>query len=131
MTRFTSAPTHRLITIGANVISNKTVALFAALAFCLAYLPPLPAMAQTRGPSSVADIADPLKAAVVNIATTQKLQNAEDIQHPEIPQDSPFQEFFEDFFNQDEGGGGQRASSLGSGFVIDPSGLIVTNYHVI
>jgi serine protease Do len=90
-------------------------------------------MAQTRGPTSVADIAERLQNAVVNISTTQKLKDSREVPLPEVPKGSPFEEFFEDFFDkQDRGrGGGQRANSLGSGFVIDKSGYIVTNNHVI
>jgi serine protease Do len=84
--------------------------------------------AQSRGPASVADIAEPLKAAVVNISTTQKLKDSREVTMPEIPKGSPFEEFFQDFFDQDNS---QRANSLGSGFVIDPAGLVVTNNHVI
>jgi serine protease Do len=51
-----------------------------------------------------------------------------------VPDGSPFQEFFEDFFNRNQGEDGSRSrkvQSLGSGFVIDPSGIIITNNHVI
>ncbi len=91
-----------------------------------------PALAQSRGPASVADIAERLQNAVVNISTTQKLKDSREVPLPEVPKGSPFEEFFEDFFDkQDRGRGGQRANSLGSGFVIDASGFIVTNTHVI
>jgi serine protease Do len=94
------------------------------------FAPPL--AAQTRGPASVADIAERLQNAVVNISTTQKLKESQEVPLPEVPKGSPFEEFFEDFFDKpDRGRGGQRANSLGSGFVIDPSGYVVTNNHVI
>lgn len=131
MTRSSFAPVRYTDMSGVSGISSKIFTVLLALATYLAVFAAPQAMAQHRGPASVANIADPLKAAVVNIATTQKLRDAEGVQPPEIPQDSPFEEFFEDFFNQEGQGGAQRASSLGSGFVIDPSGLIVTNYHVI
>jgi serine protease Do len=68
----------------------------------------------------------------VNISTTQKLKDSREVPLPEVPKGSPFEEFFEDFFDkQDRGRGTQRANSLGSGFVIDKSGFIVTNNHVI
>ncbi|MET0687594.1 MAG: Do family serine endopeptidase, partial [Methyloceanibacter sp.] len=48
------------------------------------------------------------------------------------PKGSPFEEFFDDFFDdEDKDGLPRKVSSLGSGFVIDPSGLVVTNNHVI
>jgi serine protease Do len=89
------------------------------------------AAAQTRGPASVADIAERLQNAVVNISTTQKLKDSKEVPLPEVPKGSPFEEFFEDFFDKQDRGRGQRANSLGSGFVIEQSGFIVTNNHVI
>jgi serine protease Do len=86
-----------------------------------------------RGPASVADVAEGLQDAVVNISTTQTLQGpGEPGPMRKGPNGSPFEEFFDDFF-EDEGPDGmpRKVSSLGSGFVIDPSGLIVTNNHVI
>ena len=100
-------------------------------------------------PSSFAPLARQLLPAVVNISTTQTLQaRANRPDAPELPQappGSPFEEFFRDFFNRNRpnggpggpGGGGEqpqrprRAQSLGSGFVVDASGIVVTNNHVI
>lgn len=85
-----------------------------------------------RGPQSVADIAEKLQDSVVNISTTQTLKGSKGIPLPTIPKGSPFEEFFEDFFNRkNKQGQPRKVSSLGSGFVVDPSGLIVTNNHVI
>ncbi len=77
-------------------------------------------------PESFADLAERLLPTVVNIATTQVVENR---------RGEEFEEFFKEFF---ERRGGEpppqrkrRASSLGSGFIIDSSGYIVTNYHVI
>ena len=94
-----------------------------------------PAEAQ-RGPQSVAPIAEKLIDAVVNISTSQTVKGAQGVPLPRVPKGSPFEEFFEDFFNKKGGGGKQQSerkvSSLGSGFVIDgKEGLIVTNNHVI
>ncbi len=87
---------------------------------------------QAKGPRSVADIAEELQDAVVNISTTQTLKGMDSVPLPNIPKGSPFEEFFRDFFErQGREGKPQKVSSLGSGFVIDASGLIVTNYHVI
>jgi serine protease Do len=84
-------------------------------------------------PDSFADLAERLLPSVVNVSTTQSVTG-------EADQD--LEELFRDFFErrgEGEGDGGdgapapqrRRASSLGSGFVIDPSGYIVTNHHVI
>jgi serine protease Do len=89
--------------------------------------------ATARGPASVADIAEGLQESVVNISTTQTIEGPEDPAPPRKgPKGAPFEEFFDDFFDE-EGPDGmpRKVSSLGSGFVIDPSGLIVTNNHVI
>ena len=100
-------------------------------------------------PDSFADIAEQLLPAVVNISTTQTVKREERAQGgqqapqnrqgrpgPEIPQfppGSPFEEFFKDFFDRGQrpDQAPRRASSLGSGFIIDPAGYVVTNNHVI
>ena len=71
---------------------------------------------------------------MVNISTSQTLPAERNIQMPKAPDGSPLQEFFDEFFKKQQGlGGGQprKVQSLGSGFVIDASGLVVTNNHVI
>ncbi|MEZ5776200.1 MAG: Do family serine endopeptidase [Hyphomicrobiaceae bacterium] len=91
-----------------------------------------PARAETVGPQSVAPIAERLLDAVVNISTSQTLKGPEGIPLPKVPEGSPFEEFFKEFFDgRGDARGPQQVSSLGSGFVVDPSGLIVTNNHVI
>lgn len=89
--------------------------------------------AYAKGPVSVADIAEGLQEAVVNISTTQTLKERDGAPSPrQGPKTSPFDELFDDFFDEEGPDGSPRkVSSLGSGFVIDPSGLIVTNNHVI
>ncbi|MBI1775713.1 MAG: DegQ family serine endoprotease [Proteobacteria bacterium] len=103
-----------------------------------------PGSALAATPDSFADLADQLLPAVVNIATTQTLKQAQgergqqqqrrgpDI--PQFPPGSPFEEFFKDFFDRNGQRPDQaprRATSLGSGFIIDAAGLVVTNNHVI
>ncbi len=92
------------------------------------------------GPASVADLAEGLLDAVVNISTSQSVkdENGEEKTEPapQLPDGSPFKEFFDDFFseeNQKDGGSAARKmQSLGSGFVIDAEkGLVITNNHVI
>ncbi|HYY84865.1 MAG TPA: DegQ family serine endoprotease, partial [Beijerinckiaceae bacterium] len=98
----------------------------------------LPALA--RGPESLADLADQVMGAVVNISAATTVE-ARGRTLPQMPQGTPFEDLFEEFFNrrgqQGPGGGDapqqrqRRSNSLGSGFVIDASGIIVTNNHVI
>lgn len=101
--------------------------------------------APARGPDGIADIADKVMDAVVNISTSQKVEAQANM--PQLPPGSPFEEFFEEFFKNRRGqqgpgqGPGQgdnqrergprRVNSLGSGFIIDASGIVVTNNHVI
>ena len=98
--------------------------------------------AQARGPEAVADVAEQVIDAVVNISTKQTVDLNKGAM-PQLPPGSPFEEFFEEFFKNRRGPGGpggppggnsptpRRASSLGSGFIIESSGLVVTNNHVI
>jgi serine protease Do len=90
------------------------------------------------GPPSVADLADKLIGAVVNISTSQTVKGTEGpsaVPMPQLPEGSPFQDFFDDFFKNrggDKGSGAQKVQSLGSGFVVDADqGIVVTNNHVI
>lgn len=81
-------------------------------------------------PNGFADLAERLSPAVVNISTSQVLA-PRDMEIPGLPEDSPLKDFFDEFLEQQRRGGPQRVQSLGSGFVIDPSGVVVTNNHVI
>src|SRR5690606_15155424 len=96
-----------------------------------------PAMARPA-PESFADLAAQLQPAVVNISTTQQVEVGR--QFPGMPQlqpGSPLEEFFRRFMEERGQGGSEgepitrEARSLGSGFIIDPEGYIVTNNHVI
>ncbi len=92
------------------------------------------ALSDGGGPPSVAPLAKQLSNAVVNISTSQTVKGPEGVPMPSVPKGSPFEDFFEDFFNK-RGGvprNERKVSSLGSGFVIDgKEGLVVTNNHVI
>ena len=93
-------------------------------------------IALAQGPASVADLADRLSPAVVNISTRQKVSGSEGVPMPQVPEGTPFREFFEEFFKKQQQEGQNRseprnANSLGSGFVVDPTGIVITNNHVI
>src|SRR5205807_7363744 len=81
---------------------------------------------------------------VVNISTTQTVKpdgkNEKTPGRRQFPPGSPFEEFFKDFFDHGQRGDRpsdrpeakpRKATSLGSGFVIDQAGYIITNNHVI
>ncbi|MBN8982384.1 MAG: Do family serine endopeptidase [Rhizobiales bacterium] len=113
------------------------------------------APAQARGPDGIADVAEKVIDAVVNISTSQNVDSktsdndkSDDSKggqdrgskrgaNPQLPPDSPFSEFFDEFFKNRRGGpnskgnSAHKVNSLGSGFIIDASGVVVTNNHVI
>lgn len=95
---------------------------------------PALALSEGSGPASLAPLAKRLSDAVVNISTTQTIKGPQGVPLPKVPKGSPFEDFFEDFFNKRGGAprSSRKVSSLGSGFVIDgKEGLVVTNNHVI
>ena len=85
--------------------------------------------ASAERPDSFADLAEKLSPAVVNISTTMVVNGNNRPQMPQFPEGSPFEDFFKEF--QDRGEPSRRAQSLGSGFIIDAAGIVVTNNHVI
>lgn len=136
--RLPSGPVSRRRPSGSFAFRFPALVLAAALTCGLAAPAPVSA-ASGKGPDSVADVAERVMDAVVNISTSQNVAPSRGVPAPQLPPGSPFEDFFDEFFKnkKDDGDGeqqdrrGRRVSSLGSGFVIDPAGLIVTNNHVI
>jgi len=92
-----------------------------------------PAAAQRNGPQTVAPLAEQLIEAVVNVSTSQSVRGPQGLPLPSVPKNSPYDEYFGDFFqNRGQSVPDRMVSSLGSGFIIDgKEGVIVTNNHVI
>jgi serine protease Do len=82
-------------------------------------------------PSSFAPLVKELKPAVVNISTTQVVKRPKLRQQGPGLTDDPFNQFFGKFFGGQGGAQEQRRQSLGSGFIINARGLVITNNHVI
>src|SRR6185295_15000425 len=125
----------RLFTVFAHALRQPALSAIAAAAIAL---PALSTPSLARGPENIADVAEKVIDAVVNISTSQKVE-ARNTPLPQLPPGSPFEEFFEEFFKNRRGQGGEgapnrpprRVNSLGSGFIIDAAGTVVTNNHVI
>src|SRR3977135_36214 len=148
-----------------DLVTSMRRAAMVAAAAAVILLPAASSAALARGPESIADVAEKVIDAVVNISTSQNGEGRTSAT-PQLPPGSPFEEFFDEFFknrrgqgdNRPPGGenrpgdnrpGGRpddnrqgdnnqtrdrplrRVNSLGSGFIIDASGIVVTNNHVI
>tara|TARA_A100000164_G_scaffold226015_2_gene200326 strand:+ start:1168 stop:2565 length:1398 start_codon:yes stop_codon:yes gene_type:complete len=78
-------------------------------------------------PSSFADLAEKLMPSVVNISTTQTVVTRNNQFPFEFPPGSPFEDMFKDFGTPEK----RQAMALGSGFIINSNGIVITNNHVI
>ena len=78
-------------------------------------------------PASFADLAERLMPSVVNISTTQTVKTTSNPFPFQFPPGSPFEDMFREFGTPQE----RKSSALGSGFIIDEKGIVVTNNHVI
>jgi serine protease Do len=78
-------------------------------------------------PASFADLAERLMPSVVNISTTQTVTTTTNSFPFQFPPGSPFEDMFKEFGTPQE----RKSSALGSGFIIDEKGIVVTNNHVI
>lgn len=113
-------------------VSPRVKAGFMLMAFALLMVLQSGAASAKSAPESFSVLAKKLLPTVVNISTTQTVEGKSGLDIPQLPPGSPFEDFFKEFFERN----GQqqqprRATSLGSGFIVDPKGYVVTNNHVI
>ena len=102
-----------------------------AISFSLVFILftfPGSAVNSKTAPSSFADLAEKLMPSVVNISTTQTIKTSSNPFPFQFPPGSPFEDMFKEFNNKPTE---RKATALGSGFIIDKKGLVVTNNHVI
>ncbi len=81
----------------------------------------------TNMPASFADLAEKLMPSVVNISTTTTVTTRSNPFPFEFPPGSPFEDMFKDYGTPQK----RQTSALGSGFIIDEKGIVITNNHVI
>ena len=86
-----------------------------------------PATYSKSAPDSFADLAERLMPSVVNISSTQTIKTTSNPFPFQFPPGSPFEDMFKEFNRPTE----RQATALGSGFIIDSKGIVVTNNHVI
>lgn len=119
-------------TIDQRASASPMKALLAALLVAAMAATLVPAVRADDRPDTFADLVENLSPAVVNISTVQTIERRGNRRMPQIPDGMPFEEFWEQFrdrFEEDEEP--RQARSLGSGFVIDKSGIVITNNHVV
>lgn len=114
-------------------LSRLALVLFGLVVLDHGIAAPASAQSPVAPASGFADLAAKVAPAVVNISSTRTSASDEEaMPMPQVPPGSPFEEFFKEFFDRDRPHeSARRAASLGSGFVIDPRGYVVTNNHVI
>lgn len=112
-----------------NSIKVYSIAL---LALCFSLSVDAKAQVNAAALPSFAPIVEKANPAIVNISTTQDVESKNPLDELDLPEGfEHFKEFFDRQYNSTPEGKSRKATSLGSGFIIDPAGYVVTNNHVI
>jgi serine protease Do len=114
---------------GSPAVIRRIAPSLAFSSFLAASVSIMPAFAR-GAPDSFADLSAKLLPSVVNIATSQTLKAPPRQDMPSLPPGSPLEDLFKNFLGPNANAP-RHVTSLGSGFIIDPTGYIVTNNHVI
>ena len=131
----TSAATILVVGLGAFALIPREVADVRApsqegqLIQVAAVNKPAPHMLETGAPFSFADLVERVSPAVVTVTTEQEVNAAANLNPQDLPE--PFRDFFNQYGQGKQFNIPRKAVAMGSGFIIDKSGYIVTNNHVV
>ena len=133
----------RLRRLGVSVLAGASIVAIVAVLYtgpvtsAVTLTTPVTFSEGSAFPSSFADLAERVTPTVVNISAERtKISGQRVVPQLQIPPGSPFEPFFREFFERYFEGAPMRppafrGTSVGSGFIVDPQGLIVTNNHVV
>ena len=139
ISRLIDSPRRRAACLATLLLASTAIVPFAAEWASPVNAATAPATTANQLPGSFADLVQRVSPAVVSIVTTQPASAVPEgqMELPELPPDSPFAPFFREFrqfgmpSRPEHRAPRHDAMSLGSGFIIDPAGYVVTNNHVI
>lgn len=116
----------------ANLSAKALKAMLTSILILAAAMVSMSPVAARGAPDSFADLVEKLSPAVVNISTVQTIRARAGRNMPDLPEGVPFGDLWDQFRDRmEEDQEPREARSLGSGFIVDASGIVITNNHVI